>query len=612
MLGAIDNLLLKLRFREKGVLLVSIPLLFEIVFVTFLSISYAEAQNEARIAEHGRRVLTITDAITTAIFAVGASFFVSSTLDPGVMKARFDTFESTLEGLISTLVAESKPYKDEAKFVEGLVESTRELQEHANRMRAILEDPLQMVSQSAFRASRKKANHSLHNLADAIDKLNMYEHTTAGSRLAQARGSRQRLHFVLYAGVIFNILLSIWLAVVFGRQVTQRLAVVGRNAIRMSRQETLQESVAGTDELADLDRLLHNLSGLLTETMRRERAMIDNTADVICAISSDLQVLRTNAAMQAQWGWTQEAVEQASLVELVLADQRDLFKNQMAVCRQSPGGTTFECSVMRSDGGLIESRWSVLWSEFDQSYFAIVRDVGEEKETDRLRKQFFSMITHDLRSPLANVKGFLQMMENGSYGQLNEKGQAKIARIEQSLGYMIRLTEDLLEIGRLQSGKVSLALESIDAELLIDECCAILDSLPESKTIKLKTNIEPGCFVLGDVLRVKQVLVNLMTNAIKFSPSGSQIELHCLKQDDMVKFVVKDSGPGLTPDECRKIFEPYVQAASGQERKGFGLGLAIARAVVDGHGGKIGVTSDPGQGASFYFELPLARAVAEE
>lgn len=611
MLGVVDNLLLKLRFREKGVLLVSIPLLCEIVFVTFLSISYSEAQNEAGIAEHGRRVLTITDAITTAIFAVGASFFVSSTLDPGVMKARFETFESTLENLMATLIAESKPYKDEAVFVTALVESTRDLQEHANRMRVILEDPLQMVSQSAFRASRKRANRSLHNLADAIDKLNMYEHTTAGSRLAQARGSRTRLHYVLYAGVIFNILLSIWLAVVFGRQVTQRLAVVGRNAIRMSRQEQLQESVAGADELADLDRLLHKLSGMLTETMRRERAMIDNTHDIICAISPELHVLRTNSAMQSQWGWMQEQVEQTLVMDLVLADQRDLFKSQMAACRQSAGGTTFECSVMRSDGGLIESRWSVLWSEFDQSYFAIVRDVGEEKEADRLRKQFFSMVTHDLRSPLANVKSFIQMMENGVYGDLNGKGEAKVARINQSLTYMIRLTEDLLEIGRLQSGKVSLALERIDAELLIDDCCAILDSLPESKTINLKTSIEPGCFVLGDVLRVKQVLVNLMTNAIKFSPPGSQIELHCEKQEEMVRFVVKDNGPGLTAEECRKVFEPYVQAASGQERKGFGLGLAIARAVVDGHGGKIGVTSVSGQGASFFFELPAAGAIAE-
>lgn len=603
MLGLVDNLLLKLRFREKGILLVSIPLAFEIVFVALLSISYAEAQNEARIAEHGRRVLTIMDAITTATFAVGASFFVGSSTDPGVMRTRFETFEKTLEDLLDSLIQESKPYKDEEKFVNQLVTATRDLQQHAGRIKQILDDPLQMISPAEFRNSRKQANRSLHNLADAIDKLNMYEHSAAGSRLAQARGSRQRLHAVLYAGVAFNVLLSVWLAVVFGRQITQRLAVVGRNAVRMSRQDNLSETVDGADELADLDRLLHQSSRMLIETTRRERAMIDNTVDVICAFSPELEFLSANAALKSQWGWSPGDVKQTSLIDLILADHRDRFRQQTTLCKSLAGGTSFECTVVRSDGSLLETRWSVLWSEFDSSYFAIVHDVQEEKETDRLRKQFFSMVTHDLRSPLANVRSFVEMMENGTYGAINDAGQAKLARINHSLEYMIKLTEDLLEIGRLQSGKVQMAADRIDAEILIDECCAVVDALPESKRVRLKTHIDPGSVVIGDNLRVKQVLVNLMTNAIKFSPAGSEIELSCRRNNDKVTFSVKDQGPGLSEEDCKRVFEPYAQAASEHERRGFGLGLAIARAVVEGHGGNIGVESRLGEGCHFYFDL---------
>ncbi len=603
--GFVNELLLRLPFKQKGILLVALPLFFEILFVGLLSLSYLKAEAESRRADHGRRVLTITDAMTSSIFAIGASLFVNPGANPEIFESRFITLEQNLQALMSDLVQETKTYPREGKLAKVIESAMLSLQSQANEMRKLANDPIQQMARTSFRKSRLTAKKSLHSLAESIDTLISYESSVSGARLRRAQQARQQLNLLLYAGVAANVGVSLWIALLFATQVTNRLAIVSRNAISMSKKQYPSESLGGKDELAELDKLIHHLSDLLIESSRRELALVDNTFEVILSLTEDLKVSAVNAAATKQWGWDQELLKLTGVTELLLAEHRQIFVRSINAVRNVAGSQNFECSMLRSDGSIMEVRWSVLWSEREQSYFAIVRDVGEERRMEKMRKHFFAMITHDLRSPLANMKLFLHMLRNGAYGTLTPMGANRIDKLDDSVDFLTKLTNDILELSRMQTQNFVLKKELFKPVSLIEDCCFMLESLFENRSIKLSIQAADDEEICADFLRLKQVLANFLSNASKFSPEGATVTISVNKHGDCRRIAVKDGGHNLSEVECKRIFEPYVQAENQSEVqiKGFGLGLSVAKTIIESHFGSIGAYVD-GDGTSFWFEIP--------
>ncbi|MBX9687707.1 MAG: PAS domain S-box protein [Candidatus Obscuribacterales bacterium] len=604
--GFIDALLLNLPFKQKGILLIAVPLLFEILFIILLSFSYAKAEAESRRADHGRRVLAITDAMTSSTFALGASLFVDPSSNFEAYQNRFKALELSLQTLTASLIKETKSYPDESKYTNEITRCLGELQQRANALKEIAQDPLQMISRSEFRKSRVAARQSIHKLAGALDEIITYQGTVSGARLKRAQEARQQLNLLLYAGVAANVGLCIWLALLFSAQITRRIEIVSRNAVLMSRRQHPEEIVLGKDELAELDKLIHQLADMLIESSRRERALVDNTIDVILSLTGDLRVLAVNAASDKQWGWPPESLVSMSVSELILAEHKDSFANSLeAASRNSGEGRHFECSLVRRDGSILESRWSVFWSEREKAYFAIVRDVGEERRLEQMRKQFFSMVTHDLRSPLANMKLFLHMLGEGAYGEINKTGIKRLDNLNNSLEFLTTLTGDLLELSKMQTKGLSLSLQKIAADSLVDDCCAMIETLAESRSVKLKVLLSSSRPIYGDFVRLKQVLANFLSNAIKFSPEGSTIVLKMETVNDMRRVSVLDQGKTLSPEDCKQLFDAFVQADNQKHVpiKGFGLGLSIAKTIIEAHSGKIGVDIED-EGTCFWFEVP--------
>ena len=235
------------------------------------------------------------------------------------------------------------------------------------------------------------------------------------------------------------------------------------------------------------------------------------------------------------------------------------------------------------------------------------------EQADRLRSQFLSHVSHELKTPLTSIKGFLQNLLDGLTGPLNEKQQRYVSRMLDNSNRVIRMIEDLLDRTRIQSGRLDLVPSVIDLGHCVADTVEQLRLLTQAKRQTLETIAPPApLIVLADRDRLIQIVMNLVQNALKFTPEGGSIMVTVRQENQTHAGVsVRDTGPGIAPEFLDQIFDPFFrvkQVRSGI--KGLGLGLSIVRTLVELHGGTIAARSEPGQGAELYFTIPLRPTIA--
>jgi len=231
------------------------------------------------------------------------------------------------------------------------------------------------------------------------------------------------------------------------------------------------------------------------------------------------------------------------------------------------------------------------------------------RESDVEKEEFSAMITHELKTPLVPVIGYSELLLDGTLGELNDKQRKKIQIMHSSAVSLSRLISDLLDVRKLELGKMKFEMGEAEASVLIGDCIDILKTSAEAKEITLTTNITEDKIVTWcDAKRINQVMRNLVSNAIKFVPAKTgKVELFAEKnEDEQVVFSVKDNGVGIPKEKQQYLFQKFYQADTSMTRNagGTGLGLAICKGIVEGNGGKIWFDSEPGKGATFYFTLP--------
>ena len=215
------------------------------------------------------------------------------------------------------------------------------------------------------------------------------------------------------------------------------------------------------------------------------------------------------------------------------------------------------------------------------------------------------MVSHDLRTPLTSVLGSIELLTSGAGGQLNEDTESELIGAERNLNRLIALINDLLDFEKMQSGSLSVERKPCSLRALV------VDAIRSVKPLCLERKIditEPAqdCLMLGEHDRLVQVLVNLISNAVDFSPENGSIVISAHKADSIVRVMITDKGAGIAPEFHDSVFKAFEQApqVSDSNREGTGLGLPIARLLVEAHGGTIGVISKPGEGSTFWFEIP--------
>jgi signal transduction histidine kinase len=231
----------------------------------------------------------------------------------------------------------------------------------------------------------------------------------------------------------------------------------------------------------------------------------------------------------------------------------------------------------------------------------------ERKEMERLKQEFVSMISHDLRTPLTSIQVFLNMLSKGMLGEVSDKTKTKASMADRNATRLIGLINDLLDVDKMESGQLSLACDDSSLRSVIERSIDSVRGVSEQQGVSVESLMEDEVSVFADSDRLVQVMVNLLGNAVKFSEKGSTVKISVLKRGDDVRVEVIDQGRGVPEDLRESIFERFkqVSAKDSTEKKGTGLGLAICKAIVEQHGGKIGCESSVGHGSVFWFTLPL-------
>jgi PAS domain S-box-containing protein len=250
----------------------------------------------------------------------------------------------------------------------------------------------------------------------------------------------------------------------------------------------------------------------------------------------------------------------------------------------------------------------------------VTRDITERKRTEELlmhakeeaerankfKDQFLSTMSHELRTPLNAVLGFSDLLADERYGPLNDRQQRYVSHIHTGGKHLLKLISDILDLSKIEAGRMELAREDVVLASAFSEVISALHPLAEKKSQALLQQVEPRLQVHADAMRIKQILMNLVGNAIKFTPEGGRIELAARQVDNLVRVEVRDNGPGIPLEQQQRIFEAFFRLTqTGSATEGTGLGLAITSRLVELHGSKLGIESLPGEGTCFYFSLPL-------
>ncbi|HEY9716433.1 MAG TPA: HAMP domain-containing sensor histidine kinase [Trichormus sp.] len=241
------------------------------------------------------------------------------------------------------------------------------------------------------------------------------------------------------------------------------------------------------------------------------------------------------------------------------------------------------------------------------------RQIAEQRHaSDELRRSILAMVSHDMRAPLTSLRGLLTLALDKVYGDPGAKLEKMLRRISSEALRLIRLSNDLLDTERINSGNFEIEKEEHFLESIADQAFNAVSGLAQTNEIAIRSDLPKEVMVPCDVDRIVQVLVNFLSNALKFSKKGDTVWLRAKSVQDgtRLRFEVTDQGPGIPCDSQTLVFERFKQLAhSTVERKeGSGLGLSICKALIEAHGGTIGVDSTVGRGSTFWFELPMSKA----
>ncbi len=453
---------------------------------------------------------------------------------------------------------------------------------------------------------------------DKFIELSEREDLKASQIAKHQQNARDASSIIIKIGIVMQVLLLVCISLWMRYDISTRLAALKENLTLFAEQKALHPRVGGKDEIARLDSAFHKMVESVNDAANKKKAIFDNASDVICRVDEKQNVLAVNKACETVLGYEPKDLIGKNIEYIILDDDRARMRKQFAEVAGAKGADEkgakekghqqeqFEVRVRRKNTSVVETLWSVQWSEAERSSFCVVHDITVRKQADRLRQEILQMVSHDLRTPLATVSGFFEMAEEGFVGKLSAEGMKDVSGCLTASASMVELIRNLLDIEKIEAGMLELDRKNLPLIELFVQAVGAVISDAEERSVKIHAPEDAVWNVYVDEDRCVQALTTLLKEAINSSPPGLSVILDaCTMGDDFIEIQVVDHGQ-LVSDELRQmIFDPFAQMSlpGHKQARGSGMGLAVCKALIELHGGAISFTSQEGAN-KFVFTLP--------
>jgi PAS domain S-box-containing protein len=370
---------------------------------------------------------------------------------------------------------------------------------------------------------------------------------------------------------------------------------------------------------------------------RKFRNLIENAPDAILQVDSAGHIIVANRTAETMFLYSREELMGNGVEMLVPQANRGGHSEHrrafMSAGTTRPMGLGLDLLARRKDGTQfpVEISLSPVQTETGVNVTAVIRDVTERKQTEqrvrslqksymtelearqkeaerlnRLKSEFMASISHELRTPLHTIIGFAELLEEEAEASLNDKQRRFLHHIHADSEHLLSLINDVLDLSRIEAGGLHLRAESLSLQEIVAEAVNAIRPYADSKSVSIREGENLDVSVWADPTRLRQIFYNLLSNGAKFTKAGGEVVVDATIDGDYVKITVADTGLGIAPEECTRIFDKFYQVGFTPVgvREGTGLGLAICKQLVEMQGGKIWVESEPEQGSRFQFTLP--------
>jgi PAS domain S-box-containing protein len=343
----------------------------------------------------------------------------------------------------------------------------------------------------------------------------------------------------------------------------------------------------------------------LTLSEKKYRSIIDSSFDPIITINSKNEITSWNKGAEIIFGFSAMEVLGSKLNNLFLNENDSFISGIMATVAKE--GFARNCVTEFKTKMKDITFVNITASRIDEDNIAlIIRDITKEKRIDQMKSDFVSNVSHELRTPLTSIKGAIDLILSGAEGPISDSQKEFLNICKNNSLRLIRLISDLLDLSKIEAGKIKMNMKNNDLTKTLKETIAEFRAMAEKQRINLLFEGPDQLYLPYDEDRVKQVVVNLLGNAFKFTPENGTVRLILMEKDNEISVSIIDSGMGIAKEHFDMIFEKFeqVDTSSTRVKGGSGLGLAIAKSIVESHKGRIWVESEVGKGSSFSFSLP--------
>jgi PAS domain S-box-containing protein len=593
---------MRLRLSHKGLMLVSGVLLFELllvaIFAGLLGRSDAELDRRYVAVSVMSHVDSLRKLLTDAEVGVGQADYRGS-------------FEGTLSAIRYELSALRIFVKGDIESVENLRYVDQSVNAELDRLAKARQN---FLSGQPLDFDYRRFENAMQSISYQLDQLTIPYRRPLEFVTDQATIQRRLAESNIIFVVLINAIVAVATTMFFMQGIVNRITVVADNSARFGRGEELHPPLDGADEIAALDKILHDtikerkfVERLLIESEARTRSLIENMPVGVVTIDQDGVIESINPQTERIFGYVFDEIVGDHLSALFhsppQADQKQF--TEMLFQRHLGKTMKFESRRKSGDPFPVEMTLTEYQSVDGPRYLAIMQDITEREKAEQFKQELLAMVSHDLRSPLTSVQGVMTLLAKGMYGQLTETGNKRVQVAEQSLARLIHLVDDILDLERMEAGKLQFNLERVPLSSIIDRSIEAVYDFAQQSHIRI--DAAPTEILMDvDEDRLTQVVVNLLSNAVKFSPKNSIITVETERIADLVEVRVNDQGPGIPAEQQEGIFQRFHQVDGVvTTQKGTGLGLAICKAIIEGHEGSIGVRSEVGKGSSFWIRIPL-------